>query len=57
MTKEIEDAAVSGAGEREIKEVATKQLIPSMREDGIMRVLEGVTSLEELETVVDLYEK
>lgn len=57
MTGEIETAAVGGAGEREIKAVAAKQMIPSMREDGIMKVLDGVTSLEELGTVVDLYEK
>ncbi len=57
MTREIEEAAVAGKGERELREVAISQLIPTMREDGIIKMLEGVTSLEELETVVDIYEK
>lgn len=57
MTREIEEAAVAGKGERELREIAVQQLIPTMREDGILKVLEGVTSLEELETVVDIYEK
>jgi type IV pilus assembly protein PilB len=57
MTREIEEAAVAGKGERELREVAIPQLIPTMREDGIIKMLEGVTSLEELETVVDIYEK
>lgn len=57
MTKEIEEAAVAGKGERELREVAIMQLVPTMREDGILKMLAGITSLEELETVVDLYEK
>lgn len=57
MTKEIEDAAVAGKGERELREVAVAQGIPTMREDGIIKVLNGITSIDELETVVDLYAK
>ena len=41
--------------EEEIAERIKPQGIPSMQQDGIMKVLAGVTSLDELERVVDLY--
>ncbi len=56
MDRTIEAAAVKGAGEYEIKDVARTQKIPTMREDGIIKVLQGTTSLEELMLVVDIYE-
>jgi type II secretory ATPase GspE/PulE/Tfp pilus assembly ATPase PilB-like protein len=43
--------------ERKIKELAIPQGIPTMREDGIIKVLKGETSYEEVATVVDLYEE
>ncbi|MEN9338675.1 MAG: type pilus assembly ATPase PilB, type pilus assembly protein PilB [Candidatus Parcubacteria bacterium] len=43
--------------ERKIKDIAVSQRIPTMREDGIMKVLKGETSYEELASVVDLYEE
>ncbi len=42
--------------EREIKKIAQKQGILDMKEDGIIKVLKGVTSLAEVESVVDLDE-
>ncbi len=42
--------------ERAIAEVAKKQNILSMAEDGIMKVVKGITSLEELQRVVDTSE-
>lgn len=43
--------------ERKIKDLAISQRIPTMREDGIIKVLKGETSYEELMSVVDLYEE
>ncbi|MBP9765679.1 MAG: type II/IV secretion system protein [Candidatus Pacebacteria bacterium] len=43
--------------ERKIKEIAIKQGIPTMREDGIIKILKGETSYEEVASVVDLYEE
>ncbi len=40
--------------EREIRSVATKQGILDMREDGIEKILSGITSFDEVEGVVDL---
>ena len=41
--------------DREIKKVAITQGIFDMREDGIIKVLRGITSLEELKSNVDIY--
>lgn len=41
-------------GEREIWETAKQQGILSMQQDGVLKVLRGITSLSELERVVDL---
>lgn len=54
MNKKIEDMAVKSGGERDIAEAALDQGIPTLREDGIEKLLSGVTSFEELEVVVDL---
>jgi type II secretory ATPase GspE/PulE/Tfp pilus assembly ATPase PilB-like protein len=43
--------------ERKIKELAIPQGIPTMREDGVIKILKGETSYEEVATVVDLYEE
>ncbi|MDP2650358.1 MAG: ATPase, T2SS/T4P/T4SS family, partial [bacterium] len=39
--------------EREIQAAAAPQGIPTMLQDGILKVLAGITSLEELERIVD----
>jgi len=51
----VESAAQSDSREENILEAAAAQNIPTMAEDGIQKVLAGVTSLEELARVVDLY--
>lgn len=58
MDREISDLIVTEKiiNERKIKDLANKQGILTMREDGIIKVLRGETSYEELLTVVDLYE-
>ena len=41
----------------EIKKIASHQGILSMRQDGIVKVLNGITSMEEVQSVVDLLEE
>ena len=54
MDETIETVLRSKPSEREIALAAKPQGIPTMQEDGILKVLKGVTSLEELTRVVDL---
>ncbi|MBX4192588.1 type II/IV secretion system protein [Candidatus Parcubacteria bacterium] len=54
MDQHIEDILRTKPSEREIMTAARPQGIPSMQEDGILKILKGVTSLEELQRVVDL---
>jgi type IV pilus assembly protein PilB len=55
-SEEIENIIPKNPSEREIREVASKQGILNMKEDGIVKVLTGVTDLEEVKSVVDFYE-
>ncbi len=52
MDQEVERAVQSSASDREIWQAAKKQGILTMKQDGILKVLKGVTSLEELERVI-----
>jgi len=54
MDRTIEELLRSKPSEREIFEASRPQGLPSMTEDGIIKVLRGVTSLEELKRVVDV---
>jgi len=53
----IEKIMPQNPSEREIKKVARTQGILSMRQDGIVKILNGVTSFEEVQSVVDLLEE
>lgn len=53
----IEKIITENPSEREIKKVAAHQGILDMREDGVVKILSGITSLEEVESVVDLGEE
>jgi type II secretory ATPase GspE/PulE/Tfp pilus assembly ATPase PilB-like protein len=53
---EIEKVIIENPSEREIKLIAAKQRSLSMREDGIIKVIKGITSMEEVASVVDLLE-
>lgn len=53
----LEKVIEYSTSEREIKAATIKQGIPDMLQDGIMRVLQGVTSIEELTRVIDLEEE
>jgi len=50
----IEKIVCENPSEREIAAVAALQGIPNMQQDGILKVLTGVTSLQELERVINL---
>ncbi len=53
----IEKIMPENPSEHEIKRVASKQGILSMRQDGIVKILNGITSIEEVQSVVDLSEE
>ncbi|OGG62207.1 hypothetical protein A3C87_01290 [Candidatus Kaiserbacteria bacterium RIFCSPHIGHO2_02_FULL_49_34] len=55
MTHDLAPHIKKGISEEEISERIKPQGIPSMQQDGVMKVLAGVTSLDELERVVDLH--
>ena len=54
MDSHIEEILRNRPSEREVAAAARPQGIPTMQEDGILKVLSGLTSLEELTRVVDL---
>ncbi|MBA3733439.1 Flp pilus assembly complex ATPase component TadA [Patescibacteria group bacterium] len=54
MDENIERVVAAEASEREIKKVAISQNILDLRQDGIIKVLQGVTTIEELERIIDL---
>lgn len=43
--------------EREVKKEANSQGILNLREDAVIKILKGITSIEEVKSVVDLYEE
>lgn len=51
----IEAIIPKNPSEREIKEVASHQGTLDMKEDGIVKILKGITSFEEVGEVVDFY--
>ena len=53
----IEKIILQNPSEREIKKVARTQGILSMRQDGLIKILNGTTSFEEVMSVVDLLEE
>jgi len=53
----IEKIMPENPSEREIKKVASHQGILSMRQDGLVKMLSGITSYEEVQSVVDLNEE
>ncbi len=54
MDPQVEEAVIRDPREHVIAEAAAHQAIPTMVHDGIEKVLNGVTSLPELERVVDI---
>lgn len=54
MDEKIEEAVKENPSEREIKKASIDQNIPTLSQDGVLKVLSGVTTLEEIERVLDL---
>ena len=54
MTEAIENVARDNPSEREIQKAALSQNILNLRQDGILKILQGITTLPELERVVDM---
>lgn len=55
VDKAVEEAVIQDPRESTILAAAAPQDIPNMQQDGMLKVLSGVTSLDELMRVVDLY--
>jgi len=53
-TKEMEEVIIANSSDREIKLVAESQNLLDMKQDGILKVLKGISTLEELGKVIDL---
>ncbi len=54
MKKEIEEAINMNPSDRDIKAAAASQNLLDMKQDGIIRILKGVSSIEELGRVIDI---
>ena len=54
--EELQQIMPMNPSEGEIKEIAEKQGILNMTEDGIIKAVVGITSFEEVKKVVDVYE-
>lgn len=54
IDNEIEKAVIKNPSERDIREAARSQKLLNLVEDGVIKVLKGITTLEELDRVVDL---
>lgn len=54
---EVQAIIPNNPSEHEIKQIACHQGTLNMKEDGVIKVLKGITSLEEVESVVDLLEE
>ncbi len=52
----VEQVVINNPSEREIKKVAIPQGILTMEQDGVVKILAGITSLDELTRVIDVDE-
>lgn len=57
MDQEIEECVRHSSSERDIWKAAKHQQIRRMAQDGAVKILQGVTSLDELSRVVDLHDE
>jgi type II secretory ATPase GspE/PulE/Tfp pilus assembly ATPase PilB-like protein len=57
MDANIEHIILENPTERDIKKIADKQGTLDMREDGIVKILQGITDFAEVQSVVDLSEQ
>lgn len=54
MGPKIEDVVEMSPSEREIRKTAAEQGVYSMAQDGVLKILEGITSYDEVVRVIDL---
>lgn len=54
VDKEIDDFVRNNPSEKDIQEIQKKRMLLTMPEDGVVKVLNGITSLDELTRVVSL---
>lgn len=54
IDENIEKAVINNPSERDIREAAKPQNLLTLAQDGVLKVLQGLTTLEELDRVVDL---
>ncbi len=57
MDKAVEAAVQSVSGEDEIAEIARPQGIMTMQEDGFVKILNGITTIDEVERVVGFFDQ
>jgi type IV pilus assembly protein PilB len=54
MKKEVEEAIINNPSDRDIKAAAASQNLLDMKQDGVIRILKGISSLDELSRVIDI---
>ncbi len=54
ISKELEEMIINNPSERDIKTVSSLQNTVDMRQDGILKILKGISTFEELERVIDI---
>ncbi len=54
VDQNIEKAVIENPSERDIREASKAQKLLTLEQDGVLKVLNGVTTLDELDRVVDL---
>ncbi len=54
MDENVERVVEGGGSEREIQEVSTKQKTLTMKQDAVIKMLQGVTSFQEIKRVLDV---
>jgi type IV pilus assembly protein PilB len=54
VSKELEEIIINNPSERDIKTVSSLQNTVDMRQDGILKILKGISTFEELERVIDI---
>ncbi|MDQ5949236.1 MAG: type pilus assembly protein PilB [Patescibacteria group bacterium] len=54
MTESIEKIVKENPSEREIRKASADQNLLDLKQDGVVKILQGITTLEELERIVDV---
>jgi type II secretory ATPase GspE/PulE/Tfp pilus assembly ATPase PilB-like protein len=54
IDKTVEESVFNNPSDREIAKAADHQNILNLQEDGIQKVLDGISTIDELERVIDI---